>query len=206
MAFNFYTPQGVDYIFSLFPDYYVEADTYKDVNGEGLLERYCRSFDQELEEIKPFVDDILLLLQPLLSNGKYLSYQSGNVGNIPLTSNLEINKRLTAWAVSLFRIKGCASSYELLFRLFDYQVKVIENFNDSRTAYDIEEPEVVRYDAEEFYYDNGCPACIEYSLEYVNYTNPMELMPEEIEDVIRGLICFIQPIDAKLTTISRAVS
>ena len=49
-----------NFFFSLLPDYFKEQDSYKDLNNEGLLERYLRNFGEEIDdEIYPFIEMLL---------------------------------------------------------------------------------------------------------------------------------------------------
>jgi len=49
-----------DFFFSLLPSYFKDNDNYKDLNNEGLLERYLRIYGMEIDEnIYPFITNFL---------------------------------------------------------------------------------------------------------------------------------------------------
>ena len=54
------TASKPNFMFGRLPHYFKENDSYKDVNNEGLLERYLEIFCAEIDtEVSPYIDELL---------------------------------------------------------------------------------------------------------------------------------------------------
>src|SRR5690606_5043512 len=110
MAFQFKT-----WLKGLFPEYFWRNDTYLDANNKGFFERYIDSFgDEYANEVYPFIRDVLDILDARITPTKYLPYLSKMMGNLPNTGNASIQRKLIAYAVRLWMIKGTIPSYEFI--------------------------------------------------------------------------------------------
>lgn len=74
-----------DYVFSnLFPSYYKDNDTYKDDNGEGILERFISICSEYFDtDIIPDIDNYLDIIDVDKTSDIYLNYLWEYFGYIP---------------------------------------------------------------------------------------------------------------------------
>lgn len=191
------------WIFGLFPEFYKMNDSYKDANNEGLLERYLKNVGLELDdEFVPFIENFMDLVDPLLADPKYLPFLGTVLGSpITLDSSTTTYRRIIEYAVAIYKIKGTQKSYQLLFNLIGINVKILEEKPKKAVLYDQgwrydEIPTLQRYDQE-------CEMCSYYSIAYNSVndtTDPVVIstVPQSLIDKFANIICFLQPINAKL--------
>lgn len=180
-----------------FPRYFHDSDTNKDYQGQGFLMRYLQSFGEELdEEIYPYITTFMDLFDTRYTPDKLLGHLSFVLGLPPsVDNNFTVYRRVLAYAVQIYKIKGTAKSYELLFEILGLKIKIQE---------ERPEPQVV-YDAGYFYdenpnreYDFDCATCSYYSILYYDPNSPLDPVPQEVLDKFSLVICFLEPINAKL--------
>lgn len=205
MAFSF-----KKWIFSQLPDYFKDTDTYKNSSNEGLFERYSRVFDYDADDnILPFINDFLDILVPLDTPRKYLPLLAWQLGDMSQTGTEAIDRRLVAYARSIYRMKGTAISFKALFNLVGLQVySMVEDLSHGRVNYD----EQITYDQDEpALYDTPCPGCIPLTIIYYSPhdfdTEPPEPVdiPEETINLVKRLLCLVIPIDVKLEELVRRI-
>lgn len=201
MAFNFQ-----NFFFGQLPVYYKIKDTYKDANDRGLLERYLEIFGLELnEDIIPLVDDYLNIVDPLnLPDPKYLTTLGYTLGSPPdlLVGQPDSYAKLLAYIINIYKIKGTARSYELLFSLLGFNVTIIELPPDVPLFMD--EGNIMDDD---LLMDILCPSCSEYEV----IVSPLLTDPTlscqaptyaTVDNTILAqfirIIEFLQPINAQL--------
>lgn len=133
-----------EFIFSLFPSYYKEHDTYKDNEGRGILERFISVCSEYLDtDILPDIDNFHHLWDVDKTSPIYLNYLWEYFGFIPYAygiitrgdpytkENLEkwINeaslqyplgdtRSLLKYAISLYKIRGTQDFYTILGRFY----------------------------------------------------------------------------------------
>ena len=186
-----------DYIFSLFPARFKRDDTYKDINGLGVFERYVRAFGYELDEdIVPYIEDAMDVTNALICDEKFLNHISDSIGNPPdIFLDNTMYRKLLAYAFTLYKIKGTIESYNLLFSLLGINV-VITEFPQEFSLWD-----ELLYD--EDFYDIECLSCAEYSLGLSSVLDDCSVptittIPTTTMDIITEIIEFLQPINARL--------
>jgi hypothetical protein len=191
-----------DYIFNLFPPYYKENDSYKDGNGEGLFERYTRSFGEELDyELIPKLENYLNELDPSTASSDMLRHLSDCLGNPPdifLDENQYRN--MLRYAVDVYKIKGTLGAYQLLFSLLGYSVNVTE-YPPDLYLYD----DSWLYDDTDPYYDSACPLCSEYSLMFTNTANPLSPISSTILALLEAIVYWVEPINARLRNLINTI-
>jgi len=200
-----------NWLVSQFPNYFYFQDTYKDINGKGLWQRYVEIFGKELDEnFRPFVESLTELVTPRTIPASLVTYLSDNLGSPPdIFSDTDADfsnpkyRSLLSYITKIYQIKGTVRSYELLFEFLGYGVRIIEQFDES-IAYDNGD----LYDVPLNKYDNECPGCISYILVYYpiteNVLNSTPIVIGELElNKIRRVIDFIEPIDTKLKQLVR---
>jgi|SRR5882757_3694684 len=183
-----------DWFFSKLPYYFQKNDTYIDVNNEGLLKRYLRNFGSELDEgIKPFIDNFMDLFDAMKCNVSLLPQLSFILGLPPNLNNTEATyRRVLAYAVAIYRVKGTAKSYKAIFNLLGLHIQLVEDDPIKVPLYDdshiYDAPIIVDYDLASY--------CSTYSIYYNNPGNtPVD---PAILALAQNAICFLQPINAKL--------
>jgi hypothetical protein len=104
-----------------------------------------------------------------------------------------VYRRVLAYAVAIYKIKGTAKSYELLFNLLGLNIKIQEELPAL----------AVQYDSNFIYddgktYDEDCATCSYYTILYYDPTDPLNPVPPEILLKFDLVICFLEPINARL--------
>lgn len=190
MAFTFKS-----WIINLFPRYFHQNDSYKNYEGKGFFVRYLESFGEEFdEEIYPFVANFMDLFDTIKTPDRLLGHLSFILGIPPtVDNNFTVYRRVLAFAVQLYKIKGTAKSYELLFDLLGLKIKIQEEVPANAVVYDAG----FIYDDSKVY-DFDCATCSYYSILYYDPNNPLQPVSQTILDKFSLVICFLEPINSKL--------
>ena len=148
------TDSKPNFLFGKLPHYFKENDSYKDVNGEGFLERYMEIFCAEVDnQITPYIDDLPLItnaeeLPNLTSpNGEDLIiHLSSLFGNPPDVGNSNIYAggpnselvyyKLIRYIKHILQTKGTIKSLELYLALYGYELSNITEASPIVTKYD----------------------------------------------------------------------
>jgi len=184
MAFSF-----TKYLWNLLDEIF-HVDNYNDINGDPLLKRYLKNYEDELDEgFLPFIDNFLDLINVLTVDPKYLSLLAYTLGSPPsYGSNEQLYRLILAYAVEIYKIKGTKQSYVLLFNLLGVQIDIEEQIPSKGTRYDTD----VHYDDDPVeHYDVECDYCSGY---WIIYLSPI---PENFLNKVTNLICFLEPINAR---------
>lgn len=194
-----------DWFWSKLPLHFHKDDTYLDLNDEGVLQRYLRNFGMELDEgIKPFIDNFMDLFDAMKCRVDLLPQLSFILGLPVNLDNTEATyRRVLAYAVAIYRIKGTAKSYKAIFNLLGLSIQIIEDDPKGNDTYDAD-ANFQTYDAstlpvepapDEIFYDSQ-NFCSTYTIAYNNAGNtPVD--PALLE-LAKAAICSIQPINARL--------
>jgi hypothetical protein len=108
-------------------------------------------------------------------------------------NNFIVYRRVLAFAVGIYKIKGTAKSYELLFDLLGLKIKIQQDTPDNAVTYD----SGFFYDDQRTY-DFDCATCSEYTILYYDPNNPLDPVDPAILQKFSDVICFLEPINAKL--------
>lgn len=138
-----------EYIFNrLFPAYYKKNDTYKDENGQGILERFIGVCSQYLDnkvmgdqEDLPGLHNIWDIIDIDKTPEQFLNYFWEYFGMIPYAnlesknnSELDLPKadirRALKYAVSLYKIRGTQLFYTILGRLYGVEITISQEVKD----------------------------------------------------------------------------
>lgn len=196
MAFKFR-----DLLIDNLPYYYIEKDSYKDINGKGLLERYLEVFtgyiDKELYEP---INNYLEIVDASICDEKYLNHLSDVLGNPPdIFRDEQQYRNLLSYIVSVYKIKGTKDAYELFFSIIGFRIEIEEDQPDPETyIYDT----TLLYDNLETYDRNQCENCSSYSIKFYPQVGDGTVL--NISDVVllQAAIDFNEPINANLTAFS----
>lgn len=199
-----------DFIFQRLPSYFKRYDTNKDVNGKGTLERYLEIFGEELdEEIIPLLENHLSIVDSQNCSEEFLIHISDTLGNPPdINLDLQQYRNILSFIVSHYKLKGTVKGYEFFFNLLNFDIAIVEipyneAFYDNGEIYDT--PTLL----EDYHYDNQCPTCSYYTIEFANKAdsnnNIAPITPGQLND-IRLAIDFNEPINAKLLSLMQSVA
>jgi len=183
-----------DWFFRQFPEVVQLEDSYKDSSGEGLFQRYLRTFGVELdEEIVPFITNFSDIWDYQVCEAKFLPLIAVILGSPPsFDGDADTYRKILAYAVAIYKVKGTERAYQILMGILGVTIDIIfvapkKKVNyDGGFIYDMEpDPEL---------YDSECEYCTDYWVGY-NYNNTHA--PQEVLDKMQNVICFLQPINAK---------
>lgn len=196
-----------DFIFNKLDGYFHEEDTYKDIDGVGLLQRFLRVSEAEWNaNLLPKIDNLTDIIDPTTAPESlllHIAYTLGGPLNILKDSpGFEFFYRnYLKYALSINKIKGTKLSYEVLFRIMGYSIQ-IPLVDEPAYTYD-PDSSGVSYDGEGVNYDtDGCTPCGKYGLILSNLdplnTPRVELNNDNIA-LINSIINYLQPADMKFT-------
>ena len=186
-----------DWIFNQLPKYHQRTDSYKDVEGNGLLKRYLRVVGIELdEEFISYIDNFTDLIDYIECDDKYLPLIGSILGYPPSIDGLSTTyRKILANIMAIYKVKGTIRSYEMLFNLLGLEVSILEEVPKKAVTYDLPGR---FYDKGE-QYDSHCEYCSGYWILYnskddtCNVHNAVEA---PLLDTVKNIICFLNPINA----------
>lgn len=184
-------------IFKLFGSNEKLNDTYKDINGKGILERYNESLAEDFDENALVLIDNLVsnTKDPFTAQSKFLSYLENDNGlvNDFLTTEQQ-RRQILSISNRLFDIRGTIFSYKLMLKWLGVdEVYIIEHEDDF--SFD----SIVTFDSPIRTFDNtNYCGCREYSIQLYGSN---ELTPEFVNRVF-NIVKFNEPIDADLREIT----
>jgi len=212
------TSSKPNHLFGKLPPYYKENDSYKDINGEGLLERYLQIFCAELDDnLTPYVDDLSNIIntdnissitrENPLELLQYISEFWGNPPDIGTGETYSGNEdnyiELLKNMPHLNSYKGTTQGIEYYLNLYSYTIDTITETSVSFVRYD-ETPTPLQY-------DNG----VEYDTKFIFFsdfelvitdksgTGPKNPPQSWLDDYLKPAIQnFISPIWAILNSVT----
>ena len=180
-----------DNLFSYLGPYEKQADTFKDGNNKGVLERFNESVAEDYD------DNHLVLILSLWENTRnplacYLEYiqlleDANGIGQIAGQTE-EKRRRVLRFYRSIIAKKGTKAAYDLLFYYLGFTVdSLVEDFTgqtlDSGNGFDSGNT-----------FDSGGCGCTYYDLEL---SGPYPVTPD-LELFVRKIIGFLQPVTLEL--------
>lgn len=212
------TANKPNFLFGKLPRYFKENDSQKDLNGEGLLERYLAIFCLEIdEEISPFLDEVLDITNAKALSGltrdnptELLNHIAEIFGNPPdigigtAYSGGELEYiNLISHISHILKTKGTVKSLEYFLAIYGYAIdSIIENTITSK-SYD-ETPVALKYDDGPTY-DVGFTFYSGYDLVITDYPGTSVKNPTQgwLDDYLKPAIQnFISPIWAQLGSLT----
>lgn len=187
-----------DKIFGYFGKEEAATDTYKDVDGKGLLQRYNEAIAEDFdEEFVILVENMVEnTVDPLTALEKFLPYLEEQFGvGMALTDDLVLRRKILRYINRFNSIKGTKLSYELLFALIGVTVVITEHFD-----YFTLDDAVATLDDDARTLDSSVCAqhCTDYSLEL---TGAGGLTPELVNRIL-SVIEVNEPINADLREVT----
>lgn len=198
-----------DFVFNKLPHYYRDNDTNKDVNGEGVLQRYLQVFGLQIDdELKPFIDGFQILYDVSNVDPKFLQHIGSILGYPPsLNADPELYRKILLYIIQIYKVKGTCMSFKMLFNLLGLQVEIIEDIPRKKITYDLD-PEIAKYDhlededvKDDDRYDSECDYCSGFSLAVNSQDDECNspthtILTQTQIDAIGNIICFLTPINA----------
>ena len=190
-----------DRIFALYGRYIAQTDSYKNVEGKGLLQRYNEQMADDYDtmlapKINGMVDNTLVPYTALLEFIPYLEYQIG--GSVFLGSDEILRRKAIRYATRLYQIKGTKLSYEVCMKMLGFSSVVLVQHDNSGTFDSGNTTSSVPAEPyfDDYYrrFDGACPGCTDYSV----YIYGSLLITDELHKAIFRAITFCQPIVARL--------
>ncbi len=202
-----------NHLFGKLPYYFKDNDTYKDVNNEGLLERYLEIFCAELDaEVSPYIDELPDIVDAEALSGltrenplDFLNVISDSLGNPPDIGTENEYVTLLRHIVWIYKTKGTRKSLELFLAIFGYTIDNMTESATSEVTYDADTP--VDYD-DSLTYDIGFAFYSDWELVITDYPgtstgNPITKYGTGWLDLLKEAIqTFISPIFATLGSVT----
>lgn len=192
-----------NWFFSKLPPYFKDNDSYKNALGEGLLERYLRIFGDELDEnTHPYIRDFMEIFDVVNCDEKYLPLISSILGYPPaIDGNNATYRKILAYAVAIYKIKGTKRSYEILLNMLGINLTTIEEIMPAKAVtydlapYTYDQGDLGDGTESETHYDSECDNCGDF---YLHYTlQPGVVMDATLQSYVQNIVCWITPINAK---------
>ena len=198
-----------NYLFALLPHYFKEYDSYKDVNGEGLLERYLEVFCQEVDgNISPFIDKAHYLydaeslsLLPHSNPDAFLDHLAKTFGDPPYIGTDSEYRSLIRYIIHILLTKGTTQSVSLFLAIYGYKIYMVTESSVSSMKYDSDP--VLQHDMGGFY-DLGFNFYSGWGLMITDIPGTGNKFPSSIwlDKLRQAIQKFIAPIFATLGQIS----
>lgn len=187
-----------DWFFRQFPRYHQVNDTYKNVDGQGILQRYLRVYGDELDQnFVPYIENFLDIIDYIKCEDKFLPLIGSILGYPPSINGLpETYRKILAYCIAIYKVKGNCTSYEILFNIFGMEVEIEMDTPQKKLTYDPFPNITYDEDPTPYRYDSDCEYCTNYMLKVRNI-NGSPLDPNLLTK-IQSIICWIEPINARL--------
>lgn len=167
-------------------------DTFKDVNGKGISERYHEAlgegYDDDVSDLLDnFIDRTIVPKEMVSQLIPLMEWMLGSP--VVVTDAVAMRRRIIQFAQQIYNIKSTALSYEILLRMLGFDTVTIQEFVitsgfDSDVTFD---DEIRAFDGA----DNNCAA---YS---VLLTGSITVT-DAVNDAVFRIIAFLEPVNADL--------
>lgn len=184
-------------IFKLYGPEEKNNDTYKDIDGKGIFERYNESLAEDFDE------EILILINNLVGNTmdpftvqqKFIAYLEEMLGvNFSISDTIARRRKFLSIINHIYDIKSTIPAYQIMLKWLGFDtVDIIEYDN----AHGFDSP--FTFDDKRRRFDNKCgKACGQYSIQL---TGTVANTPDIVSKVFK-IIEFNEPIDAELRSVT----
>lgn len=177
--------------------YQLENDSYKDINNEGLFQRYMALFGESIDvEQANQIENYLNIIDASLCDEKFLIHLSDDLGNPPdVFLNVEQYRNLLLYITNVYKVKGTSRGYLLFFYILGFIV-ITEDV--------IPETELLNYDSGHLYDDGSiydpetCQFCTLYNLRIKKIEDEDYQLDSSTLVKMNDAIKFNEPINARL--------
>lgn len=171
-------------------------DTYKDVDGKGIWERYSETVGEQYDEdLQPLIDDFIAnVVDPTTALQKMLIYLEGDVGfPISLYNTTPWRRKMLVLHHWITLVKGTLLSHEILYRMMGLATVVV-TFVDPVTGFD----SPLTLDSPTRTFDENLLACQHYVIELTGV--PVLTSADNIR--IWRIARYLKPIDGEIDDIT----
>lgn len=184
-----------DWFFRQFPEHHQISDTYVDVKGEGLLQRYLRGFGMELDEnFLPYIINFTDIIDLEKCDDKFLPLIGTILGNPPSIDGTHgTYRKILLYAIAIYKVKGTPQAYDIFSNLLGITTHIVEAIPLKKITYDDDSEPTYDMEPTAQEYDSECEYCSDYQIAYEG------VVAQETLDSFTKVICFLQPINAKFT-------
>lgn len=185
-----------DKIFSYYGSQEKLNDTYKNVDGKGIFERYNESLGQDFDDnLSGLIENLLdNTIVPSTTADRFVVYLEQTLGiSLGIFSSLEKRRKFISLFNRVCDIKGTVTAYKvmLLWLGFD-QVNIVEHSKsygfDSSDTFD---------DSGRMFDDGNSCGCSEYSIQLEGGS-----IEQSVTQQVLKIIEFNEPINAKLRSLT----
>lgn len=188
-------------IFELFGKDYKRRDSYKDVYGEGLTERFTKTLATSFDDLKDTYLDTLLdnIYNPFKVPERLLIYLEYNLGiNLYLgeSNRRKVIKNITKY----YQIKGTQKSYDVLFGVLGMEATISVTGSLAVTNFDTGGifNSGLKFDNTTSSFNLTCLECMEYSIAVTGTAT----LTEDLKRAMYSIALFNEPINYVLTNIT----
>jgi hypothetical protein len=189
------------FFMNLLTVYQRDNDTYKDIYGVGLFERYMSLFGESIDyEQAEQIDNYLDIIDAAICDEKFLIHLSDVLGNPPdIFLNNDQYRNLLLYITNVYKVKGTSRGYLLFFYILGFIVTVTEveptqttlTYDAAGKLYDEEENPLL-YDTQ------GCQMCSVYHLRIEKIGDVEFTLDDNTLSKMLDAIKFNEPINANL--------
>ena len=191
------------YFFKYLPDVFTIKDSNIDGNGKGTLERYLDSFQTEVESYVVDIDNFPDLVDPLVTDTKFLSLIAGLFKYPPYPFNYENwYRRVLDSIIAINKYKGTLEGIRRWFAIWgvtvDITITPIVNPKYNETP-----PH--QYNDLNLYYRGGCHYCVFWTIDILDPSGNIPELAAGVYDnntkfAIQSILDYLIPINLILET------
>lgn len=186
-------------IFAYFGIYAKRADTNKDGDDKGTLERFNELMGKDIDDnLMPLLVNLTKnLYEPKHMIEGYIPFLESMLGfelgkTLYMGTSADIRRKILPHITKYYNLKGTKRGYELLLGMLGLTITLTEVFGvfgfDSEIGFD----DTFRR------FDSACPACSDYTLELEGEP----AMTSSLIAAIKSVITFLEPINARLREVT----
>jgi hypothetical protein len=199
-----------DKIFSFFGWKERQEDSYKDINGKGILERFNETVAEEYDDyLEPLISTILRNTCSEFAFERMLAVIDADFGNFNDGSRTRLDfsdvmlqNKIVKYLKKLHAARGSRRCYEVLFGLLGFQLTLLQ---EDLARYTFDSP-TETFDSPVRTFDMSCRKCAQYELMLDRFVGTDPPTPDEVaalwsvvffnESVLTGLNVFtVQGVD-----------
>lgn len=167
-------------------------DTFKDVNGKGISERYHEAlgegYDDDVSDLMDnFIDRTMVPKQMASQLIPLMEWMLGSP--VVVTDAVAMRRRIIQFSQQIYNIKSTALSYEILLRMLGFATVTIQEFVIT-SGFDSD----FTFDEESRVFDGSDKNCTEYT---VSLTGVI-IITDAVNAAVFRIIEFLEPVNADL--------
>lgn len=185
-----------DKIFGFFGVSAKRRDTFKDVNGKGIWQRYNESLGDDYDNhVRDLIDNpVDNILVPQTTFDRFIIYLEYNVGMpLQLSNNMDFRRKML-WLNNVITLtKGTIASYRILFNLINISSVTVTNLS-TESGFDSS----LTFDDDERKFDGRGTCCFHYKVDLVGSAPITQLLIDNVWKILY----YLKPVNAELITVT----